>query len=95
MRNYADANIDALFSAILTLRNTEECYSFFEDVCTIPELKEFGMRLEVARLLKKGQKYSEISRLTGSSTATISRVNKCLQYGSGGYNMVLDRLGIK
>ena len=95
MRSYADEHIDTLFHAILTLKDVEECYRFFEDVCTIPELKELGVRLEVARLLKSGEKYSEICNRTGTSTATISRVNKCLQYGSGGYNLVLDRLESK
>ncbi|HHV97395.1 MAG TPA: hypothetical protein GXX37_13160 [Clostridiaceae bacterium] len=84
--------IDRLFEAILLLENIEECYRFFEDICTISELKALGQRLEVARLLRQGKTYNDISELTGASTATISRVNRCLNYGADGYNMILDRL---
>ncbi|NMB95900.1 MAG: hypothetical protein GYA02_04715 [Clostridiaceae bacterium] len=87
-----DPHIDRLFEAILLLDNVEECYRFFEDICTIAEIKALGQRLEVARLLRKGRTYNEISELTGASTATISRVNRCLNYGADGYNMILDRL---
>ena len=81
-----------LFSAILTLKNIEECYAFFEDACTIKELTEIAQRLEVAKLLDQGESYSVISTKTGASTATISRVNKCLTYGADGYKLVMDRL---
>ena len=87
-----DPHIDRLFEAILLLDNVEECYRFFEDICTIAEIKALGQRLEVARLLREGRTYNDISELTGASTATISRVNRCLNYGADGYNMILDRL---
>lgn len=84
--------MDKLFEGILTLKSVEECYAFFEDVCTIKELLEMAQRFEVAGMLKKGESYAFISKETGASTATISRVNKCLSYGSDGYQTVLDRL---
>lgn len=87
-----DPYIDKLFEAILLLQNVEECYKFFEDICTVAEIKALGQRLEVARLLRAGRTYNDISELTGASTATISRVNRCLNYGADGYNMILDRL---
>ncbi len=87
-----DASTDKLFEAVLLLKNIEECYAFFEDICTISEIKALAQRLEVARTLKEGKTYTEISELTGASTATISRVNRCLNYGADGYRMVLERL---
>lgn len=72
----------------------EECYRFFEDICTIKEIQSIAQRLEVAKLLTANNTYSEIEKLTGASTATISRVNRSLQYGVDGYKIVLDRLGI-
>ncbi len=84
-------DIDHLFAALLTLETVEECYRFFEDICTIRELQDISQRLAVARLLKAGKVYSEIAAATGASTATISRVNRCLNYGAGGYQMVLQR----
>lgn len=86
--------VDALFEAILKLKNIEECYRFFEDICTIKEIQSIAQRLEVAKLLTANNTYSEIEKLTGASTATISRVNRSLQYGVDGYKIVLDRLGI-
>ena len=83
---------EALFRAILSLKTTEECYAFFEDVCTIKELQDITQRFEVAKLLSEGQSYLQISAKTGASTATIGRVNKCLNYGSGGYKTVIGRL---
>jgi TrpR-related protein YerC/YecD len=83
---------DDLFEAILTLKTQEECYQFFEDICTINELKSLAQRLEVAKMLEEKKTYADIQQLTGASTATISRVNKCLSYGSDGYKLVLDRL---
>ncbi|MBR2916508.1 MAG: hypothetical protein IKC07_02760 [Clostridia bacterium] len=83
---------DKFFEAILSLKNIDECYSFFEDVCTIKELMDVSQRLEVAIMLNDGKSYQEISKATGASTATISRVNKCLNYGPGGYKTVLDNL---
>ena len=84
--------VDHLFEAILCLKNKEECYTFFEDVCTINELLSLSQRFEVARMLRQKKTYLEISEKTGASTATISRVNKCLVYGSDGYRRMLDRL---
>ncbi len=84
--------MDMLFEAILKLRTREECYMFFEDICTISELKSIAQRMKVAQLLKEKHTCHDISASTGASTATISRVNKCLQYGTGGYGMVLRRM---
>ena len=81
-----------LFAAILSLENEEECAAFFEDICTIKELQDMSQRLAVAEMLENGEKYQSIGDATGASTATISRVNKCLNYGSGGYRAVLERL---
>lgn len=85
-------DLDILFKAILELENIEECYKFFEDIATINELKAISQRIQVAKMLKDKKVYTEIAEITGASTATISRVNKCLNYGQGGYNIVLDRL---
>ena len=87
-----DAGMDELFRGILALDSLEECYNFFEDLCTINELRAMEQRFEVARMLGRGQIYSDIVRETGASTATISRVNKSLTYGTDGYRTVLDRL---
>lgn len=83
---------DQLFKAILSLETMEECYEFFEDICTIGELKSISQRLEVAKLLKAGTGYDQIVELTGASTATISRVKRCLNYGADGYNKILPRI---
>ena len=77
--------------AILSLETDEECIKFFEDICTIKEFQDLAHRLEVARLLTDGKVFNEISKLTGASSATITRVNKCLMYGEGGYKTVLDK----
>ncbi len=82
---------DNFFDAILKLSTVDECRKFFEDVCTIKEIEDLSQRLEVANLLIEKKNYQEISKLTGASTATISRVNKCLNYGKGGYKIVLDK----
>jgi len=87
-----DKNIDLLFQAVLTLKTPEDCSRFFDDLCTMPELKAMSQRLEVARMLSKKQVYSDIVAETGASTATISRVNRALNYGSDGYAMVFRRL---
>ncbi len=84
--------LDRLFSAILTLKTNEECYMFFEDLCTISELKSMSQRFKVAELLEAGRTCHDISVQTGASTATISRVNRCLVYGTGGYKTALKRL---
>jgi TrpR-related protein YerC/YecD len=94
MPNYFRPSADHihLFEAILRLRDTEECSRFFEDICTINELNEMAKRLRVAEMLCDGKSYVQISQETGVSTATISRVNRCLSYGSNGYALAMDRL---
>ena len=84
--------LDLFFKAILELNDIDECYKFFEDVATINEVKSLAQRLHVADLLKQKKTYSEIAEMTGASTATISRVNRCLNYGSDGYSLILERL---
>ncbi len=91
-RKLQDEEMDMLFKGILRLETVEECYDFFEDLCTISELRAMVQRFHVARMLDEGRIYSDIVRDTGASTATISRVNKCLVYGSDGYRKLLDRL---
>ena len=86
----SDAN-DELFRAILSLENEEECYRFFEDLTTIKELNDMALRWQVARLLNENKTYAEIAEITNASTATISRVNKCLIYGAEGYNIMLNK----
>lgn len=87
-----DNEMDRLFAAILSLQSMEECYQFFDDLCTIGEIQSLAQRLEVARMLRKGFTYHQIEAETGASTATISRVKRCLHYGSDGYALILDRL---
>lgn len=82
-----------LFNALLSLENIDECINLFDDLCTINEIKSMAQRIEVASLLKAGMSYNDIVKKTGASSATISRVNRCLHYGSDGYNLVLERLG--
>ena len=84
--------VDHLFEAILTLKSKEECYSFFEDLCTVNELLSLSQRFEVAAMLKEHKTYLEIAEKTGASTATISRVNRSLTYGNDGYEMVFSRM---
>ncbi len=92
MSKLQNAETDALFRAVLSLETVEECYRFFEDVCTIKELQDLSQRFSVARMLTEGRVYSDVQRETGASTATISRVNKALHYGSDGYKLALLRL---
>ena len=87
-----DELVDQLFEAILKLRNIEECYRFFEDIATINEIKALAQRFEVAKMLRQKKTYIEIAEKTGASTATISRVNRALNYGANGYKIILDRL---
>ena len=87
-----NTEVDHLFDAILTLENKDECYTFFEDVCTVNELLSISQRYEVAKMLREGKTYLDISNATGASTATISRVNRSLNYGNDGYDMVLERV---
>jgi len=84
--------MDLLFKSILSLKDTEECYIFFEDICTVNELLSLSQRLEVAKMLREANTYLEIAEKTGASTATISRVNRSLNYGNDGYDMVFDRI---
>ncbi|MEG0156256.1 MAG: YerC/YecD family TrpR-related protein [Anaerovoracaceae bacterium] len=86
------SDIDELFKGILSLENEEECYRFFEDICTVNEIHAIAQRLQVAKLLNEKKTYSEIEEETNASTATISRINKCLVYGADGYKRVLERL---
>lgn len=92
MCNWHNDSTDELCEAILSLKTREECYAFLEDVCTIKELLEMSQRLSVAKLLSRGMSYSQISQKTGVSTATISRISRCIEYGSGGYKMIIERL---
>ena len=85
--------VDHLFEAVLTLKSPEECYAFFEDVCTVNELLSLSQRNEVAKMLREKKTYLDIAERTGASTATISRVNRSLNYGNDGYDMVFKRLG--
>lgn len=95
MEAFSIKNYDNLFDAVLKLETVDECRKFFEDLCTIKELESLSQRVEVARLLYDGGNYQDISRLTGASTTTISRVSRCLNYGAGGYRLVLDSKGEK
>ena len=85
--------VDHLFEAVLTLKSPEECYAFFEDVCTVNELLSLSQRYEVAKMLREKKTYLDIAERTGAATATISRVNRSLNYGNDGYDMVFKRLG--
>lgn len=84
--------LDQLFNAILSLRDLDECYRFFDDLCTINEIQSLSQRLEVAKMLREGNTYHKIEAETGASTATISRVKRCLNYGNDAYEMALDRV---
>ncbi len=90
-----DEHIDALFEIILKINNIEECYMFFEDICTVKELKSLSQRLQVAKMLRNNKTYTEIEENTGASTATISRVSRCLNYGANGYNIMFDKIDKK
>ena len=92
MKPLHNPDVDALFEAILALKTVEECYAFFEDACTIKEILDVSQRLKAAKMLSSGANYADISRETGMSTATISRVSKCLEYGAGGYRAVISRM---
>lgn len=87
-----DKNVDFLFQAVLKLETVEECYKFFDDLCTMPELRAMSQRLAVAKMLSEHRVYSDIVAATGASTATISRVNRSLNYGCDGYSIVFSRL---
>ena len=87
-----DRQTDELFRSILLLESVEECYQYFEDLCTMKEIRDLGQRLEVARLLDEGCSYMQAGEATGASSATIGRVKRCLNYGSGGYRLILNRM---
>ncbi|MBQ4282574.1 MAG: TrpR YerC/YecD [Lachnospira sp.] len=86
--------VEQLFEAVLCLKNMDECFGFFEDICTINELLSLSQRFEVAKMLREKKTYLDIAEKTGASTATISRVNRSLNYGNDGYDMVFERMGI-
>jgi TrpR-related protein YerC/YecD len=92
LKKLNDKAIDQLFESILTLKDVEEAYIFFDDLCTVNEIQSLAQRLEVARLLRQGATYNQIETSTGASTATISRVKRCLNYGNDGYTLALDRI---
>lgn len=92
MKEINDKSIETLFNAVLKLETIEECKKFFTDLCTISELKSMNQRMEVALMLRAKSVYTDIAANTGASTATISRVNRCINYGAGGYNLILDRM---
>ena len=92
MKEINDESMDALFSAVLRLKTKDECRRFFTDLCTISELKSMSQRMQVALMLKQKNVYTDIAAQTGASTATISRVNRCINYGSDGYNLVIERM---
>lgn len=92
MGNWHTKNTDALCEAILHLKTTEECYAFLEDICTIKEIQDISQRLAVAKMLSQGISYTTICKETGASTATISRVSKCCEYGAGGYKAIIARM---
>lgn len=86
------SELDLFFKAVLSLKDVSQCYRFFEDICTVSELKAMSQRLEVAIMLQQGRRYQDIVDKTGASTATVSRVKRCLNYGADGYTLVLDNL---
>lgn len=92
MRNFKNDSVDRLFDAILSLKDRDECYAFFDDICTIKEITDMAQRLDTAFLIDEGISYQKISDRIGVSTATISRVSRCLNYGAGGYRAVIDRM---
>ena len=92
MKSWHTNELDTLFQAILSLDSAEECYLFFEDICTVKELTDMSQRLKAAKMLRSGSNYTEIGKETGMSTATISRVSRCLNYGSGGYRDAIAKL---
>ena len=94
MKPYHNKDMDFLYRGILTLQTREECYAFFEDICTIKELLDMSQRLDTAILLSQGRSYQKIAEQVGVSSATIGRVSKCLNYGSGGYGKALEKLGV-
>ena len=95
MKEAVSKELHDLYRALLSLQTEEECAAFLEDICTVKEMRDLAQRLEVARMLADGEKYKKIEETAGASTVTISRVKRSLDYGSGGYEMVLSRLAEK
>ena len=95
MKSIRNPETDALFRAILSLENPEECYKFFEDACTVKEILDIAQRLKAAKMLDEGKNYLEVCAETGMSSATISRVSRALEYGAGGYELIIERLKSK
>jgi len=93
MHGYRDESLENLVKAIINIDSEEECYAFLDDLCTIRELQDMAQRFETAVLLTNGMNYQQIAEKVGASTATISRVNRCLQYGEGGYKAVIEKIG--
>jgi TrpR-related protein YerC/YecD len=91
MKKLHTKDVDALFEAILSLKDIDECYKFFEDACTVKEILDIAQRLKAAKMLKSGKNYLEVCAETGMSAATIARVSRCLEYGDGGYDLVIER----
>ncbi len=92
MEKFNKESVERFFNIVLNLSSVEECYKFFEDICTVKELQDMGQRLDVAMMLSDGKNYNVISSEVGASSATISRVNKCLMYGSGGYDLAIKKI---
>ena len=92
MKDIHSESTDRLFQAMLGLKSVEECYDFFEDLCTVKEIRDMSQRLEIACLLDKGLSYQKVAELTNVSSATISRVKRCLDYGAGGYTKAIERM---
>ena len=95
MEKFKSESVEKLFEVVMNLSSIDECYKFFEDACTVKEILEIAQRLKAAKMLRAGKNYIEVCSETGMSSATISRVSKCLEYGAGGYGLALDRLGEK
>ena len=93
MQKKGKNDVEKLYRAVLSLKSSDECAAFFDDICTIQELEALSQRLEVACQLKEGKSYIDINKTTGASTATICRVSKALNYGDGGYDTAIERLG--
>ena len=93
--NFSTPSIDRFFESILNLKSVEECYKYFEDICTIKEIQNMAQRLDTAILISQGLNYQTIAEKADVSTATVVRVGRCLKYGSGGYKMAIERLGTK
>lgn len=92
MSNWHNDNTDLLCRAILQLSDQEECYAFLEDICTVREIQDISQRLLIAKMLLQGENYTSIIKQTGTSSATISRISRCIEYGSGGYRFVINKL---